>query len=333
MDTARGIAEKYRGLRPTLGVLLLRRRIDMQILTDALRSGIREVIAADDSAALLDAANRSRGISAQLGDGNVRSTRHGKIILVFAAKGGCGKTTIATNLAVSLADLVKVPVCLVDFDLEFGDVAVAMQIDPTKTISDAVPMAATLDRQGLTPLLMSRNENFDILLAPRLPADSDDITPELAERVLSILAETYSYVIVDSPPAFTDVILKTFDIADEHILITTLDMPAVKNLQVTLDTLDTLGYDRTKRHVIINRSTSDSGLSVRDVAGLVNAEIVATIPSTGEVSAAVNRGKTLVEERPRGKFASSMRRLAQRVVAEEAEKDTVRRGGFFRRTK
>jgi len=332
MDTATTIAEKNRGSRPTVGVLLLRRRIDMQVLTQALRSGIREVVPADDASALLEAATRSRMISGQLGDAGLRRKRQGKIILVFAAKGGCGKTTMSTNLAVSLADLVQVPVALVDFDLEFGDVAVAMQIEPTKTISEAVPMAATLDRAGMSSLMIKRSENLDVLLAPRLPADSDQITAELAERVLATLAEMYAYVIIDSPPAFTDVIMKSFDLADEYILITTLDMPAVKNLQVTLDALDTLGYDRDKWHVIINRSTADSGLTIRDVESMIRVPISGTVPSTGEVSSAVNRGRALVEEKPRGKFAAAIRVIAEQVVAEETQKD-ARRRGLFRRSR
>lgn len=330
MDTATKVAEKYRGTRPTVGVLLLRRRIDMQVLTQALRSGIREVVPADDAAALLEAATRSRGISSQLGDSGHRRQRQGKIVLVFAAKGGCGKTTISTNLAVSLAELVKVPVALVDFDLEFGDVAVAMQIEPVKTISDAVPMAATLDRQGLSSVMIKRSENLDVLLAPRLPADSDQITADLAERVLSTLAEMYSYVVVDSPPAFTDVILKSFDLADEYILITTLDMPAVKNLQVALDALDTLGYDHEKLHVVVNRSTAEAGLTVRDVESMIKVPIRGMVPSTIDVSASINRGKVLVEEKPKGKFALAIRSIAEQVVAEETSKD-ARRRGLFRR--
>lgn len=331
MTTATSVASRYRTHRPTVGVLLLRRRIDMQVMAEALRSGIREVVPANDAGELLEAASRSRIISAQLGDSALRQGRSGKIILVFAAKGGCGKTTVSTNLAVTLANQTKSKVCLVDFDLEFGDVAVAFQIDPKKTISDAVPMATTLDQQGMSSLVLPRNEYLDVLLAPRLPADSDDISAELAERVLDVLASMYSYVVVDSPPAFTDVILKAFDMADEYILITTLDMPAVKNLQVTLDTLETLGYDQKKCNVIVNRSTAKAGLKVKDVQELLGTPIVATLPSTNAVPAAINRGKAVVEERPRGSFAASMRKLVQLVDRRGAE--SGKKSGSERRQK
>lgn len=309
LAAALAIAEKFRTQKPAIGVILLRKRLDVQTLKDALRAGVREVVPADDAAALLDAATRSRQISAQLGMASQQAGQ-GKIILVFAAKGGCGKTTIATNLAVAIADQSQAPTCLVDFDLEFGDVAVAMRINPNKTISDVVPLAETLDEQALTSVVVNRNKNLDVLLAPRLPADSDFITTDIAARVLSILAHKYSYVVVDSPPAFTDVILTAFDLAHDYVLLTTLDMPAVKNLQVTLDTLTTLGYDPKKCHIVINRSTTRSGLSPKDVENLIKTPIMTEVPSSSAVSAAINQGKAIIELNPRHEVSKAINSMA-----------------------
>lgn len=332
IETATAISEKYRTIRPGLGVLLLRRRVDTHVLTQALRAGIREVVPADDARALLEAVLRSRALSAKLSESSDAQVRRGKIILVFAAKGGCGKTTVSTNLAVALAEHSQQSVCLVDFDLEFGDVAVALRLEPTKTISDAVPIQSSLDMQALSTIVISRNKHLDVLLAPRLPADSDNISADLAEKVLNLLSSHYSYVVVDSPPAFSDVILKAFDMADEYILITTLDMPAVKNLQVTLDTLDALGYDKSKAHIIVNRATANSGLSVEDLQKMLDTKIEARLPATDEVSASVNRGRTLVEERPRGGFAKHVEEIIALIEPQEGLGDLPRRRLFGRKS-
>ena len=220
MSVATEIAEKYRLDRPTLGVILLRRRVEMQTMAEALRSGIREVVRADDAEALLEACKRSATVSRQLrhaerrmGDGG-----NGRVILVFSAKGGCGKTTLATNLAEAWPRWTSGKVCLVDFNLTFGDVAIALQVDPTKTISDALGMQGGLDRQGVESMVIPYKERFDVLLAPTQPADAEFISAALAAEILGILTEMYQYVVIDSPPMFSDVVLKCFDIADSYVL-------------------------------------------------------------------------------------------------------------------
>ena len=132
-------------------------------------------------------------------------------------------------------------VCLLDFDLETGDVAIALQMDPTRTISDALGMQGGLDERAMASLVVPYKANMDALLAPTKPSDAEFVSAALAGEIIQVAASMYDYVIIDAPPAFTDVVLKCFDLADVYVLLTTLDMPALKNLKVTLDTLDNLG--------------------------------------------------------------------------------------------
>ena len=313
MGVATDIAEKYRLDRPSLGVILLRRRVEMQTMAEALRAGIREVVGADDAEALLAACTRSKSVSRQLRHIELKSgdLGKGKVILVFSAKGGCGKTTLATNLAQALSSLDSGRVCLVDFNLEFGDVAIALQIEPVRTVSDALGMQGGLDQHGVSSMVIPYRDRFDVLLAPTQPADAEFISADLTAEILGLLAESYDYIVIDSPPAFSDVILKCFDLADSYVLLTTLDMLALKNFKVTLDTLDALGYPRSRWTVVLNRCDSRVGLTPEDMERIIGVPIVTKLPSTKDVPASLNKGVTLVGENPRHPFSRAVLGLAE----------------------
>jgi pilus assembly protein CpaE len=315
MAVATEVAETYRLRRPFLGVVLLRRRMEVSTMSEALRAGIREVVPADDVEALVGACKRSSAVSEQLRHveaGDIGS-RRGQIILVFSSKGGCGKTTVSTNLSAALASGPDgKSVCLVDFDLETGDVAIALQLDPTRTVSDALGMQGGLDERALASLVVPYKAHLDCLLAPTKPSDAEFVSAALAGELLRVLADMYDYVVIDSPPAFTDVVLKCFDMADTYILLTTLDMPALKNLKVTLDTLDNLGFPRSKWQVVLNRGGSKVGLTAADIERTVGVPIAVEIPSSVEVPARMNEGVTVVEANPRHMVAKAFADLSER---------------------
>ena len=315
MAVAAEVAETYRLRRPFLGVVLLRRRIEVSTMTEALRAGVREVVMADDVEALVGACKRSMAVSEQLRnvDSGDATGGRGKIILVFSSKGGCGKTTVSTNLAAALAGQGDgSSVCLVDFDLETGDVAIALQMDPTRTISDALGMQGGLDERAMSSLVVPYKANMDCLLAPTKPSDAEFVSAALAGEILRVLSEMYDYVVIDSPPAFTDVVLKSFDMADSYILLTSLDMPALKNLKVTLDTLDNLGFPRTKWQVVLNRGGSRVGLSAGDIERTVGVPISVEIPSSVEVPLRLNEGVTVFETNPRHIVGKAFQELADK---------------------
>lgn len=331
LDVALKLSESYRAIRPALGIILQRRRLDVAVLGEAMRAGIREVISSEDAESLVKACRRSREISEKLmlSDRSEGTSARGKVILVFSAKGGCGKTTVSTNLAQALSTTGG-RVCLVDFDLEFGDVAVALRIPPKKSITDAVPMQGKIDQQGLESVVLEYRPDFDVLLAPVSPADAEQIDNRLAEEVVLQLRQMYDYVVIDSPPAFTEVILKSFDIADNYVMLTTLDMPALKNLKVSLEMIEKLGYPREKWVIVVNRSDAQVGLSLDDVEATIGFKIHTLIPSSSAVPASVNRGQTLVLSNPKHPVSVGIMRLAEDL---RTDSGTVRekRRGFLRR--
>lgn len=332
LSVATDIAERYRVERPALGVILLRRRVELQSLSEALRAGIREVVPVDDAEALLQACTRSLSVSRQLRHVEARSgdTTKARVILVMGAKGGCGKTVVATNLAAALAAAGQGRVCLVDLNLDFGDIAIAMQVDPVRTISDALGMKGGLDQDGIRSMVIPAGEHLDLLLAPRQPADAEFISVDLIEEVLILLAEAYDFVVIDSPPALDDTVLKCLDMADSYVLVTTLDMMALKNAKQTLDTLDALGYPRVRWRVVMNRSDSHVGLTVDDVEKAIGIPISVRLPSSKDVPASINRGVPLVRHSPRHPFSRQMTELASADLVSPGRVDS---GGGRSRTR
>jgi pilus assembly protein CpaE len=327
--TALRLTEDLRLTRPTLGVVLVRRRIDTGVLGDALRAGVREVIDARDLSGLTAAVRRTRVLARALRDkadapgGLDRPGPRGRLLTVFSAKGGCGKTTVATNLAAVLAAGGKRQVVLVDLDLAFGDVAIALQLFPSHTIADAISLGATLDAQGVAGLLTPHSPGLTTLVAPLEPGVASSIPAELVGRILDVLREQYDFVVVDTPPAFDDQVLAAFDRSDVIALLATLDIPAVKNLKLTLETMELLNYPPERYCVVMNRSDAKVGLTLSDVEKTLGTTVVAQIPSSRDVPASTNRGVPLALEQPRHPVTLALAAFAdQHLLPATSPEDT-----------
>jgi pilus assembly protein CpaE len=314
VSEALAFAAQLRMSRPAVGVILTRHEADVALLTHALQAGIREVVRAGDDAELIAACRRSYEVSRRMAaDTPVvqQAERHGQVITVFAAKGGCGKTTLATNLGVVLANGTGQQVCIVDLDLAFGDVAISMQLDPARTVVDALPMAGHLDSAGAASLLTRYQPGLEILLAPVTPGDAEKITPALVGELLTVLRGIFDYVVVDTPAQFSEHVLTAMDSSDHHVLLTTLDVPALKNLRVTLDMLDLLSYPKDIRSVVVNRADSKVGLSLEHVEHVVRCPISARVPSSRAVPISINKGTPITLDSPAHPVSQAITRFAQ----------------------
>lgn len=321
MNVAAEFAAQQRLQRPQLGVVLVRHRLDTAVLAQAMRSGVREVVKSNNLQELAEACSRSQALSAQVtatldGAGMaVDGTELGQLITVFSAKGGCGKTTMSTNIAAALAASGGRSVCLVDLDLAFGDVAIAMQLFPARTMGDLVGMEGRLDEATVRPLITPHSPGLDTLLAPPEPGTSEGISSQVVAELLQVLKTMYDVVVVDTPPAFTDHVLAAFDQNDHFVLLATLDIPALKNLKLTLEMLDVLGYARERWHVVVNRADSKVGLSMSDVQQTLNVSIASEIPSSRAVCASINKGVPLVLDEPGHPVSVAIRHFAESRLA------------------
>jgi pilus assembly protein CpaE len=318
--TALSLAGELRIHQPTLGVILVRRRVDTSVLAESLRAGVRDVVEERDLSGLADAARRSRMLARQLrhteslASENPAESHRGRILTVFSAKGGCGKTTLATNAAALLADNGRRQVCLVDLDLAFGDVAIVLQLFPAHTLAEAVALGDSMDADGLRALITPHSPGLSALVAPVEPGTAGHIPAELIGRMLEILREQFDFVVVDTPPAFDDQVLAAFDRSDVIANIATLDIPAIKNLKLTLETLELLNYSRDRWCVVLNRADSKVGLSAADVEKTLNAKIVAEIPSSREVPSTINRGVPIVLDQPTHPVSLAIKQFVDRYV-------------------
>jgi len=335
-DEALSFASGLRVSRPHVGVVLVREQVDVDLLTRALQAGVREVVPINDPAALNAACRRSRDVSERLTTPTQAESgepaRDGQIVTVFAAKGGCGKTTLATNLGVALARDAGHRVCVVDLDLAFGDVAISVQLDPARTMVDALPMAGHLDTAGAASLLTHYATRLDMLLAPVTPGDAEKVPPTLVGELLTVLRGMFDFVVVDTPAQFSEHVLTAMDASAHHVLLTTPDVPALKNLRVTLDMLDLLSYPRDIRSVVVNRADSKVGLSSEDVERVVRSPIAAHVPSSRAVPISINNGTPITIATPGHPVSQAIIGFARQRLVVAAEEPAPRRLGRRRRS-
>ncbi|MGA8211438.1 MAG: AAA family ATPase [Nocardioidaceae bacterium] len=312
LEASAALAETLRVTRPTVSVILIRRRVDTSVLAEALRSGMREVVDERDLTGLGAAVDRAMQVwqaltgSTQAPSGPAR----GKVVTVFSPKGGVGKTTLAVNLALALSENGSRRVCLVDLDLAFGDVAITLQLFPARTIADAVHLQSGLDFPVLEPLLTDYQGLLSALVAPVQPDAKDSIPPSLVGKVLSLLKQNADFVVVDTSPALDEYVLQAFDETDEMLLVATLDVPTLKNVKVAVETLDLLNFPKPKRHLVLNRADDKVGLSADKVESTLGMKIALSVPTSSQVAHATNAGEPIVTAAPRHPVSQAVTRFA-----------------------
>jgi pilus assembly protein CpaE len=215
------------------------------------------------------------------------------IVTVFSTKGGVGKTCICANLAVALAERTGEKVGLVDLDLQFGDIAVMLNIFPKRTIAELMQEQGDLDTELLQSYLYERN-GVDVLASPNKPELAELIEADDVARVLKAFSKSHDYVIVDTPPVFNDTTLVALDVADIILLVASLDLPTVKNIKRSLDILTTLGLLH-KVKLVLNRASHYHGIDPNDVEKVLEMKIDARLPNDGKlVVQSVNRGQPFI---------------------------------------
>ncbi len=220
----------------------------------------------------------------------------GKIITFFSPKGGVGRTTIATNLAVALHQSTEKPVVLVDGSLPFGDIAVILNMSPkAKTIADLVGSFENTDADVLESILVQHSTGIKVLLAPPTPESTELITGANIKHVIELLRERYAYIVVDTWPSFQEQAITMLDVADVILTLMTLEITSLKNVRVFMEIVEKLGYSEDKVQLVANRNDSSGGIKASDVEASLGRKIPHTIVSDGRTLVlAVNRGVPFV---------------------------------------
>ena len=335
MNLATRFADSVRIARPATSVILVRKRMDSSMLATSMRSGVRDVVAVRDLSQLVEAVRRAQALAAAMRTTSPSSgedgDRSGTLITVFSTKGGVGKSTIATNLAAAIQTLNK-RVCIVDLDVQGGDVAIMLQLLPIRSLSDIEGLGGVIDTSGVLSLLTTHDSGVSVLAAPLNLEARDSVSPEQVAKVLQVLKTAFDVIVVDTSPAFDDLGLSAFDHSDYLVLVGTLDIPALKNLKMATGTLDLLSMPRSQWRLVLNRADAKVGLAPAEFQRTLGLTISASIPTSRDVLASVNRGETLVASQPRHPVSVAITDLARNLVQDvSTPPGTGRESRFFRR--
>ncbi len=258
-----------------------------------------------------------------------------QLVAIFSPKGGSGRTTIATNLALALHNETGSRVCLVDANLQFGDVGVLLNLNPkNRSVMDAME-SGDPDGDLIDSVVINHSTGIRVLLAPPSPEGADLITPAYLRKIVEHLKTTHDYVVVDLPSGLTDHSLTVMDAADTILVIAALEITTIKNVRLFLEVADQLEYDRSKVRLVINRSDSAQGIRIADVEASIRRPIDGTIVSDGRLAVlAVNRGVPFVVSHPEATLSRDIIKLARTVAGQPSHATTekpAKRGLFARR--
>lgn len=239
--------------------------------------------------------------------------RRGEMIAVCSAKGGIGRTLMSVNLAVALTKK-NVQVSLLDGNFQFGDVALALDLHPTFTIKDVLENLGEMDRYALSGFLIPHGSGVKTLAAPERPEYADLVTAEAVERVCDLLLAQTDYLVVDTGAGLQERTLQFIEKADQIFVLTTLEMTAIKNTKLMLETLEVLGY-RHKTQLVVNRATMDSVIKASDVPEILGCETSLFVPNEWQLATqSLNTGIPFVLNQAKTDLAKALFKWAEQLV-------------------
>lgn len=313
-----------------LTAVIVVEQLSAELLQQAMRAGVSDVVSLPaEGTELIEAVQRAaagldlRSTPSEPARTEVDSgprERRGRLITVFAPKGGAGKSTISTNLAVLLARRNEGLVALIDCDLQFGDVAVMLQLAPQQTVAsvtDAVDGEALLAQ-----LLTHEPTGLRVLPAPTDPAQADTIPYASVKRIIDQLRQVCDTVVVDTANAFNDVVLGVLEESDQIVLVAGMDIPHIKNTKIALQTMRLLNIGLEKVTLVLNRANSKVRLDVAEVERAIGVRADCLIPSDICVPQSINKGVPVVIDAPRSGVAKALERLAEIVTSAPMQRES-----------
>ncbi|MBM4421902.1 MAG: response regulator [Chloroflexi bacterium] len=238
----------------------------------------------------------------------------GKIITVYSAKGGVGCTTIASNLAVAL-HTEETRVALVDCNLQFGDLAVFLNLKPQHSVIELFENAETLDGEFAASVATDHSAGFKVFLGPPTPEQADIVNAAQVKKALEFLKTRYAYVIVDTPSALTEIVLSAFDVSDKIVLVATPDIPAIKDARIFFDVIDALNFPADRVMFVLNRVDKRGGITAQNIQESIKHEVTAQLPLEERVLFSINSGVPLLIGNRSLPFSMAMLDMANKLKA------------------
>ncbi|HID62054.1 MAG TPA: response regulator [Anaerolineae bacterium] len=248
----------------------------------------------------------------------------GKVISVFSPKGGTGCTTIATNLAIALQMETEARVVLVDGSLQFGDIAVLLNLKPIRTIVDLVPHISELDGDLVNSVIVPHPSGIKTLLAPPRPEMADLVVPDHMKKILEELKKSFDCIVVDTWTSLHDLVLTIMDVSDRIVLITTPDIPSIKNTKLFFEVTEALGYPPEKVLLTVNKVDRRSSIRAEDIEAGIKHPVAATLALDERVATiAANQGAPFILSAANSPIAQSVVNLAHQLLETLIEEEEV----------
>ncbi len=244
-----------------------------------------------------------------------------QVIAVHGAKGGVGTTTVAVNVATALRLITKERIAIVDASLQAGDVGIALDVVANTSLDDLLPHLNGLDADLLNKVLVTHSTGLRALLAPRDLERVDSIGAEEVRRILAFLTGHFDYIVIDTAPSLDAAGLAALDHADQIVLVTTPEVPALKNAGRFLQLSRRLGYPIEKVALVVNRARGQQAIPIADIEKSLGIKHFATVPSAGKTFIrAANHGEVVVLRGGMGGASRSLFRLAERLTVSTGER-------------
>jgi pilus assembly protein CpaE len=243
-----------------------------------------------------------------------------EVFTVASSSGGCGKTFYATNLACYLAAQTGQRVCLVDLDLQFGEVSTALHLRPRFTISDLLsrePVDEDDLDEHVEEFLEEHELGFSVLAAPFSPADADMIAPKDVYKVMASLRRHFDYIVVDTPAQLSEIVLAAFDHSTRVLCMVTLDLPSIRNMRVFLTTLEKLRIESQTIGVVLNKVEDDIGIDISDVQEVLDNKIVSVLPYSRDVMKSINKGRPALVSAANSEIGKKLAGGMQQFLSDE----------------
>ena len=305
LTSALSLSEELRVQYPTIGVILLRKKLEQNVVTQAFSSGIRDVIQVNDPEAIVLACKKSEEISRRQIQNSVRrsdSFSLGKIIVVHGARDGVGATTTAINLTTDLVHRKKFQVCLVDACALMGDIAVRFRVESAKSWINLIGLT-DIDDEALESTIHINNSGLNMLLAPReVTAQQIDETAFI-NQIIRGLQQRFQYIIIDTDSRLNEMTRGICSIADQILLLSDLDLASLKNLKVRIKELISLDVKESAISLIINKSDLKVGISPHDIPELIGMGVSNYLPWDIDVTRYANEGLVIVTEKERSEIS------------------------------
>jgi pilus assembly protein CpaE len=330
-ETVLPVASSVASSHPGIAVFVVTSSTDGQYVLAAMRAGVKEFITKPVDRELV--ANALDKVLAQ----SESTQERGALISVMGTIGGAGSSTVATNVAVELADFAKKrPVAIVDLDFRFGQLSTMLDLQPDYTIADLCDTPEKIDAGVIEKAMVKHNTGVHVLARPNRFTEADQITAAHCVAVLSALQQMYEYVVVDGPNRYDSGGLAVLDMADMNLLVIQLLVTSVRNVHRMLDELRGGGYNMDRFHLVCNRVERDAhSLEIGHVEETLKKTVAHQLPDDWKtVSTAINMGVSLKEYSPKSKIRMSVRELARRIAEPDGEgsvQSNTSKGGLFSR--